>query len=89
MINDVLSDSREKNQIHTYRNQSSEMKENTFKTSQVSDAVWFVMLDKLIRTSLNNYVLAGLPCFSPLFYVILKVSVPLFLAKRLCTILSS
>lgn len=54
MINDVLSDSGEKNQMHTYRNQSSEMKVNTFKTSQVLDAVWFVLLDKLMQTSLNK-----------------------------------
>lgn len=39
MINDVLSDSGEKSQMHTYRNQLSEMKENTFKTNQVLDAV--------------------------------------------------
>lgn len=40
--------------MHTCRNQSSEMKENTFEISHILDAAYFVVLDKLMQVSFNK-----------------------------------
>lgn len=84
MINDVLSDSGLKNQMHTCRNQSSEMKENTFEISHILDAAYFVVLDKLMQVSFNKQVVCVSSHFPLLFYVICKISVSPFLAEILC-----